>query len=149
MTTAAPSVSTRVRVWLGWTLAVATIALCGTGSHFGDAAHTHVPPLVRSAQQYFMLVPVFAIAFAIVGALIVWRRPTNRIGWVCCGIGILWALEEFVLGFDSYVAYAPHPAIPEVHLWGWLTGWIWIPPVILTFVFLPFLFPNGEPVSSG
>jgi len=87
------------------------------------------------------------MAFAVVGALIVWRRPRNRIGWVCCGIGILWGLEEFVLGFSSYVAYAPHPAIPEASLWQWLSGWIWIPPVILTFCFLPFLFPNGEPVS--
>ena len=95
----------------------------------------------------FRLTPIFAMAFAVVGALIVWGRPRNRIGWVCCGIGILWGLEEFVLGFSSYVAYAPHPAIPEASLWQWLSGWIWIPPVILTFCFLPFLFPNGEPVS--
>jgi signal transduction histidine kinase len=137
----------RVRVWLGWTLAVATIVLCGAGSHFGDAAHAYLPPLPRAAQQDFRLTPIFAMAFAVVGALIVWRRPRNRIGWVCCGIGILWGLEEFVLGFSSYVAYAPHPAIPDANLWQWLVGWIWIPPVILTFFFLPFLFPNGEPVS--
>ena len=147
MTTAALSPSARVRVWLGWTLAVATVVLCGAGSHFGDTAHGHMPPLVRSAQQYFSLTPVFAIAFAIVGALIVWRRPSNRIGWVCCGIGILWALEEFVLGFYSYAAYAPHPPIPGTHLVEWLAGWVWLPPVILTFFFLPFLFPTGEPVS--
>jgi signal transduction histidine kinase len=131
----------------GWALAVATIVLCGAGSHFGDAAHAYLPSLPRAAQQDFRLTPIFAMAFAVVGALIVWRRPRNRIGWVCCGIGALWGLEEFVLGFSSYVAYAPHPAIPEASLWQWLAGWIWIPPVILTFCFLPFLFPNGEPVS--
>jgi signal transduction histidine kinase len=134
-------------VWLGWTLAVATIVLCGAGSHFGDAAHAYLPSLLRGAEQDFRLTPIFSMAFAIVGALIVWRRPRNRIGWVCCGIGVLWGLEEFVLGFESYVVYAPHPAIPQAHLWQWLTGWIWIPPVILTFFFLPFLFPTGEPVS--
>ena len=147
MTTAAHPLSARVRVWLGWTLAVATIALCGVGTNFGDAAHTYLPPLLRAAQQDFHLTPIFATAFAIVGALIVWRRPRNRIGWVCCGIGVLWGLEEFVLGFDGYVTYAPHPIVPDAHLWQWLTGWIWIPPVILTFFFLPFLFPTGEPVS--
>ena len=147
MTTMAHPHPARVRVWLGWTLAVATIVLCGAGSHFGDAAHAYLPPLPRAAQQDFRLTPIFAMAFAVVGALIVWRRPRNRIGWVCCGIGILWGLEEFVLGFSSYVAYAPHPAIPDANLWQWLVGWIWIPPVILTFFFLPFLFPNGEPVS--
>src|SRR5262249_40673286 len=147
MPTAAHPLSARVRVWLGWTLAVATIALCGVGTNFGDAAHTYLPPLLRAAQQDFHLTPIFATAFAIVGALIVWRRPRNRIGWVGCGSGILWGVEEFVLGFDSYVTYAPPRAIPDAHFWQWLTGWIWIPPVILTFFFLLFLFPTGEPVS--
>jgi signal transduction histidine kinase len=87
------------------------------------------------------------MSFAFVGALIVWRRPSNRIGWVCCGIGILWALEECILGLYSYATYGVHPAAPEAHLLGWLVGWIWIPPVTLTFFFLPFLFPDGEPVS--
>jgi signal transduction histidine kinase len=150
MTTAAHPASARIRAWLGWTLAVATIALCGAGTNFGDVAataHTHLPPQLRAAQHYFGLTPIFAISFAIVGALIVWRRPRNRIGWVCCGIGVLWGVEEFVLGFYSYAVYAPHPPIPATHLVAWLAGWIWILPVNLTFFFLPFLFPDGAPVS--
>ena len=150
MTTAAHPMSARVRAWLGWTLAVATVVLCGAGTNFGDAAaasHAHLPPQVRAAQHYFGLTPIFAISFAIVGALIVWRRPRNRIGWVCCGIGVLWGVEEFVLGFYSYAVYAPHPPIPATHFVAWLSGWIWILPVNLTFFFLPFLFPDGEPVS--
>src|SRR5262249_18614023 len=105
MTMAAHPVSARVRVWLGWTLAVATIALCGAGTNFGDAAaraHAHVPAQLRATQQYFNLTPIFAISFAIVGALIVWRRPRNRIGWVCCGVGILWGF-----GHNGYVVFNP------------------------------------------
>jgi signal transduction histidine kinase len=147
MTTEARSLSARVRVWLGWTLAVATIALCGAGTNFGDAAYPHLPAKMRDTQQYFSLTPIFAISFAIVGALIVWRRPRNRIGWVCCGIGILWGFEEFVLGFSSYLSYAPHPPIPGVHVWTWLVNWVWIAPVNLTLIFLPLLFPDGKPVS--
>ena len=82
-----------------------------------------------------------------VGALIVWRRPRNRIGWVCCGIGILWGFEEFVLGFSAYLSYAPHPPIPGIHLWALLVDWVWILPVNLTLIFLPLLFPDGKPVS--
>ncbi|HEY6278688.1 MAG TPA: histidine kinase [Streptosporangiaceae bacterium] len=145
--TAAHPFAARARIWLGWTVAVVTIALCGTASHFGGLAHTHLPAQLRAAQSDFSLTPVFAIAFAIVGALIVWRRPANRIGWVCCAIGLLWGVEEFVLGYFSYAAYAPHPAIPGVHLVEWLVSWIWVLPVLLTFVLLPFLFPDGQPVS--
>jgi signal transduction histidine kinase len=147
MTTAAHPLSARVRVWLGWTLAVATIALCGAGTNFGDLAHTHLPPKMRLTQQYVSLTPIFAISFAIVGALIVWRRPRNRIGWLCCGIGILWGFEEFVLGFSAYLTYAPHPPISGVHFWAWLVNWVWILPVNLTLIFLPLLFPDGKPVS--
>ena len=147
MTTAAHPLSARVRVWLGWALAVATIALCGAGTNFGDLAHTHLPPKMRLTQQYVSLTPIFAISFAIVGALIVWRRPRNRIGWLCCGIGILWGFEEFVLGFSAYLTYAPHPPISGVHFWAWLVNWVWILPVNLTLIFLPLLFPDGKPVS--
>jgi signal transduction histidine kinase len=147
MTTQARSLSARVAVWLGWTLAVATIALCGAGTNFGDAAYAHLPAKMRLTQQYFSLTPIFAISFAIVGALIVWRRPRNTIGWVCCGIGVLWAFEEFVLGFSSYLTYAPHPPIPGAHFWAWLVNWVWILPVNLTLIFLPLLFPDGKPVS--
>jgi signal transduction histidine kinase len=145
--TAARPVSARVRVWLGWTLAVLTVVLCGAGTNFGNAAYAYLPAQFRDAQQYFSLTPIFAQAFAVVGALIVWRRPRNRIGWVCCWIGVLWGLEEFVLGYYSYAAFAPHSVIPGAGLVEWLLGWIWILPVILTFFFLPFLFPDGKPVS--
>jgi signal transduction histidine kinase len=148
MTTAAHPVSARVRIWLGWALAVSTIALCGAGTNFADAAHAHLPGLLRDAGSYVRLTPIFANAFAIVGALIVWRRPGNRIGWVCCGIGILWGLEEFVLGLYAYALYAPHGPIPGTHFVQWLAGWVWILPVTLTLFFLPFLFPDGKPVSA-
>jgi signal transduction histidine kinase len=145
--TAAPPVAARARIWLGWAVLVVTIALCGIASHFGGAAHSHLPAQLRAAQSDFSLTPVFTIAFAIVGALIVWRRPANRIGWVCCAIGILWGVEDFVLGYYSYAMYVRHPPIPAVGLVNWLVSWIWIVPVVLTLVFLPFLFPDGEPVS--
>jgi len=66
MTTAARPASARIRAWLGWTLAVATIALCGAGTNFGDVAataHTQQPPQLRAAQHYFGLTPIFAISF--------------------------------------------------------------------------------------
>src|SRR6516164_2789404 len=147
MTATTRSLPARARVWLGWALAVATVVLCGAGSNFGKLAGPHLPAQARATQHYFALTPIFAVAFAVVGALIVWRRPRNRIGWVCCGIGILWGAEQFALGLYVYSAYFPHPAISATGVLQWVVSWVWIPPVVATLFFLPFLFPDGQPVS--
>lgn len=147
MTATSRSLPARARVWLGWTLAVATVVLCGAGSHFGKSASPHLPARAAASQHYFTLTPIFAIAFGVVGALIVWRRPRNRIGWVCCGIGTLWGAEQLALGLYVYSRYFPHPVISATRVLEWLISWVWIPPVVLTFFFLPFLFPDGRPVS--
>ena len=146
MTATAHSLPARARVWLGWTLAVATVVFCGVGSNFGRRAGPYLPARVGNSH-YFALTPIFAIAFAVVGALIVWRRPRNRIGWVCCGTGILWGAEQLALGLYSYSAYFPHPVFSATRVLEWFVSWVWIPPVVLTFFFLPFLFPDGQPVS--
>ena len=146
MTATTHSLPARARVWLGWTLAVAAVVFCGAGSNFGRRASPYLPARAGNSQ-YFALTPIFAIAFAVVGALIVWRRPRNRIGWVCCGIGILWGAEQLVLGLYVYSAYYPHPVISATHVLDWLTSWVWIPPLVLTLFYLPFLFPDGQPVS--
>ena len=147
MTATTRSLPARARVWLGWTLAVATVVLCGAGSNFGKLASPYLPAREGATQHYFTLTPIVAIAFGVVGALIVWRRPRNRIGWVCCGIGILWGAEQLALGLYVYSAYFPRPVISATGVLEWLISWVWIPPVVLTFFFLPFLFPDGQPVS--
>ena len=81
MTATTHSLPARARVWLGWTLAVATVVFCGAGSNFGKQASPYLPARLGSSH-YFALTPIVAVAFAVVGALIVWRRPRNRIGWV-------------------------------------------------------------------
>jgi len=80
MTATTRSLPARARVWLGWTLAVATVVLCGAGSNFGKLASPYLPAREGATQHYFTLTPIVAIAFGVVGALIVWRRPRNRIG---------------------------------------------------------------------
>jgi signal transduction histidine kinase len=147
MTATTRSLPAQARVWLGWALAVATVVFCGAGSNFGHLASAYLPVREQATQRYFALTPIFAIAFGVVGALIVWRRPRNRIGWVCCGIGILWGAEQLALGLYVYSAYFPHPVISATPVLEWLVSWVWIPPVVLTFFFLPFLFPDGQPVS--
>src|SRR5919199_5287277 len=83
---ASPAVSARTAGLLAWLSVGVSVALA-------------LPALVLAARTYpsvsgFLSSPsagngVLALAFPSVGALIVSRRPTNRIGWLLCVEGVL------------------------------------------------------------
>ena len=86
-------------------------------------------------------------AFAVVGALLVAKRPLNPIGWILAAIALMAGL--FPAG-DSYAAYAistrGHPdALAFVG--AWVQSWYWLLLISLTFVYLPLLFPDGRLLS--
>jgi signal transduction histidine kinase len=140
----------RLTTWLAWTAVLATLVLNGAGGGLGSAGSKYLPHDLAQATGWFRLVPLFSQAFVIVGALIVWRRPGNRIGWVAVAIGVSAGLEEFVLGYFSVASFGPHRnSLPLVGVANWLVGWVWLIPVSLTIFFLPFLFPDGKPVSPS
>src|SRR5260370_9646172 len=95
---------------------------------------------------WIRLSPLYALAFAFVGALIVARRPGNRIGWVACGIGLLTAVYEFGLGYQTFGTYV-NRSLPGLGFIRWLEGGEWALPVVLMLFFLPLLFPDGKPIS--
>ena len=128
---------------------IATVALFIAGNAFRGATPTrlidpHQLPVVDG--WWIRLSPLYALAFAFVGALIVARRPGNRIGWVACGIGLLTAVYEFGLGYMTFGTYV-NPSVPGLGFIHWLESWEWALPVILMLFFLPLLFPDGKPIS--
>src|SRR5438105_14817884 len=130
---------------------IATLALFIAGNAFRGATPTRLisPSDLRVVDGWWIrLSPLFALAFAIVGALIVARRPGNRIGWVACGIGVLTALYQFGLGYTIF-GTSVNPALPGLGFLVWLEVWEWVLPVMLMLFFLPLLFPDGKPISPG
>ena len=128
---------------------IATVALFIAGNAFRGATPTRLisPDQLRVVDGWWIrLSPLYALAFAFVGALIVARRPGNRIGWVACGIGLLTAVYEFGLGYMTFGTYV-NPSVPGLGFIHWLEGWEWALPVILMLFFLPLLFPDGKPIS--
>src|SRR5918997_367222 len=83
-------------------------------------------------------------AFAVVGALVVAKRPTNLIGWIMATIALI--VTIFPVG-DAYAAYVMvtrgHPDALAV-LGAWVQSWYWLLLLALTFVYLPLLFPDGR-----
>jgi hypothetical protein len=83
-------------------------------------------------------------AFAVVGAVLVAKRPTNAIGWIMATIAIM---VSFFLAGDSYAAYVMvtrgHPDALAV-VGAWIGSWYWLTLLVLVLIYLPLLFPDGR-----
>ena len=77
---------------------------------------------------------VFIGGFATVGALLVWKRSGNPIGWLLSATGLSYAAA----GFGIFLSHFP-AALPYVN---W-SGWLWLFGLGLT-VFVLLLFPTGH-----
>jgi hypothetical protein len=83
-------------------------------------------------------------AFAVVGALLVAKRPANLIGWIMATIGLM--VGVFHAG-DAYSAYVMvtrgHPDALAI-VGAWIGSWYWFLVLTLALIYLPLLFPDGR-----
>jgi hypothetical protein len=121
---------TRQRI-LWWVLVVITVV-----------SFTTALVLQRSFSSPEFVIISFAI-YAIVGALVSWRRPENPIGWVFLWIGVLTGLAG-LSGAGTEIALAEGPPIAW---WGllsaWFDSWFWNPLFVLATVVTFLLYPSG------
>ena len=81
--------------------------------------------------------------FAVVGALLVARRPGNLIGWILS----VTSLVVLASALETYAAYVMttrgRPDWLAV-VGAWVNSWYWLVFLALVFVYLPLLFPDGR-----
>ncbi len=138
--------SARIASRLAWACAALTVALIVLGAVLVAVTPPQsLPPDLRRSPSWFdLLKPLYAIAFSIVGALIVSRRPENRVGWVCCAIGLLSAFSFFTPPYAGYALFAKPGSLPGAEWLVWMQSWDFSLTFALMVVFLPLLFPNGR-----
>jgi hypothetical protein len=86
-----------------------------------------------------------ALGAPVLGAVIVWRRPGNRYGWVWCVFGFALAVGGAALAYELWALYVA-PVQPRGLEAAWLA--IVIRPLTLgLFPLLLLLFPDGRPPS--
>lgn len=83
------------------------------------------------------------LSFPVAGALITWRRPLNRIGWLFLAIGFTWGLDIFLGSYYTYGIEAGGDVPGAVTALA-IDAMMWVPAIGLTGVYLLMLFPTGR-----
>jgi hypothetical protein len=87
-----------------------------------------------------VLVSVFALGCAVVGALVLSRQPRNAVGWLFSAIG---GTASLSLPPSLLFEVAPERADGALAVLAWLTNWAWILGLPLVLL-VPLLFPDGR-----
>jgi hypothetical protein len=114
------------------------LLLYGAGLGDGDRVLDNV--------QGVMLTMGFG-AFAVVGALLVVRRPTNAIGWIMGAIGLMVSTSGACGGYAAYVMVTRNRPDALAVFGAWATNCYWFLMLALALIYLPMLFPDGRLLS--
>ena len=85
--------------------------------------------------------------FALVGALLVARRPANAIGWIMASIGLMVPIFNTGSAYATYVMATRGSADALAVLGAWAANWYWFVMLALALIYLPMLFPDGRLIS--
>ena len=131
--------SRRLALWLAW--AVCALSLTLTALNFLLIALN--VSLDVPAYAFWPELTSIAVGYSMIGTIIASRLPNHPIGWICCAIGLIAAVDHFAGEYAVYALQAlPHP-IPGGRAMLWLQGWFWMLFIGL-IVFLLLLFPTGR-----
>jgi hypothetical protein len=86
-------------------------------------------------------------AFAVVGALLVVRRPANAIGWILAAIGLMVSIFNAGGGYATYVMATRGRPDALAVLGAWVANCYWFLMLALALIYLPMLFPDGRLLS--
>jgi signal transduction histidine kinase len=136
--------------WSLWAVCVAFIALAllldFLISEWASDSISLGPPGQRSGPAFALLTGVLSLASPTVGALIASRLPANPIGWIFCGVGLLYTGQRFTQAYADYVLFENF-AFPGGEYVGWFSELIDFEGLVLAGAFVMLLFPNGRLLS--
>jgi hypothetical protein len=97
----------------------------------------------ENPAQDVLLVTGFGM-FAIVGALLVAKRPANVIGWILSVVALMMGLFPAGDAYAGYVMSTRGQPNALVIVGAWVQSWYWYSLLALALIFLPLLFPDGR-----
>jgi hypothetical protein len=136
-------ISIRSASWLAWSLCALSLALTALGYLVIALDLSLDAPI----YFYWLEPTTIAIGYSVIGAIIASRLPDHPIGWICCAIGFMGAVEHFSSEYAIYALVAHPEALAGGKAMLWLCIWVWVVMFGL-IVYLILLFPNGRLPSS-
>ena len=139
--------STRTASILAWSIVAATVVLHGASGVFVFLGRHVTTPADKDISSFGAIGFFLAfLAFPVVGAAIVSRRPGNAIGWLFLFIGVDFAVSDVASRYADYALFADPGSLPGGVWIGWLSGWL-DPVVFASIMLVLLLFPDGSPPS--
>jgi hypothetical protein len=138
--------SRRTAAWLAWSLWALCVALIALALLLDFLTGEVIPagvPGERPGPAFAVLTGVLSLAYPTVGALIASRLPTNPIGWIFCGVGLLYAAQRITIAYADY-AVLMDSALPGEEYAAWFSTLAQFSGLILAGVFVVLLFPDGR-----
>src|SRR5215217_6483467 len=143
--------SYRTAAWLAWSMCAVCVALIALALFpifldFVTPESILLPLAGRPSSGFAVLTGVLSLAYPMVGARIASRLPTNPIGWIFCGVGLLYAAQRFSLAY-AYYAVVENPALPAGEYAAWFSSLVDFTGLVLAGVLVMLLFPDGRLLS--
>jgi len=127
-------ISSRVIAW-----ATVPVFMVGMGSAIWMEYRLGLPIIYRDV----MLAIGFG-AFALVGSVLVAKRPGNPVSWIMLAIGLMAGIFPTAETYAAYVMTTRGAPNTLAVLGAWFNDIYWAPLAALAFIYLPLLFPNGR-----
>ena len=86
-------------------------------------------------------------SFALVGALLIIRRPANAVGWIMASTGLMVPVFNVGSAYATYVMATRGRPNTLAVFGAWAGNWYWFVMLSLALIYLPMLFPDGRLIS--
>jgi hypothetical protein len=129
---------------LAWAAWVAVIGMTATAFVIQLATGN---AWIADAYGFPGFTSLFALAMSTVGAVVLSRRPSNRVGQVMLAAGLIAAFQSLYTEYAIAAYVVPGAPLPLADVAAWLIAWAWLPFVFLAGPLLLSIFPDGEFLS--